>query len=284
MIKKEEIKLLKLMKAYYKKDILFDEEFVYKVVEIIEKSRKLDGFIDDVILLDKSKIGNNAIGSYSPNTKVVQISLPEEKEKNNQFLYNSKLLHLVLHELEHVCQHKLCSDNNTQSFNKDLLNACFSPNNYIEILSKKIKDGNFSIVEMQNIMYEISFYEKYAEIIHKCYGCLPSERQAEINSLSELCSLFKNIRIDNYQDNIIGLQKGYTIRKLMGYEFKDNELVYPTYEFYRDILELYDNLDIDKYFSKFDRLSENMSLDERLFYGFKISEDEYKGELLKLTK
>lgn len=54
MIKKEEIKLLKLMKAYYKKDILFDEEFVYKVVEIIEKSRKLDGFIDDVILLEDS--------------------------------------------------------------------------------------------------------------------------------------------------------------------------------------------------------------------------------------
>lgn len=284
MRKNEDIRLLKLMKSYYKKDQLFDEKFIYKVIEIIEKSRNLDGLISDINLIDKSKIGNDVIGSYSPNTKILQISLPSNEEKNNQFMYNSTLLHLVLHELEHVCQHKLCNDENIKSFNKDLLNTCFSANNYIEILTNRLKEGNFSKEEMLDIMVNINFYEKYANVIRSCYGYLPSERQAEINSLSKLCFLFKDIKMNNHQENIIGLKKGYITRRLMGYEIKDEKIIYPTYELYKNILELYKDADNNRFFSNFDRLSQNMSLDERLFYGFKISEDEYKGEVLKLIK
>lgn len=274
MNKVEYIKLKNMLNKYFKKEMYIDEKFIYDAIEIIVKSRKLDSMINDVNIFSKNEKKDIA-GSYSPIYKNIEIVLPQEKK--DIFTYNSTIMHILLHELEHVVQHKKCNERKNNSLETDLLMMCFKANNYLDNINYRLENDDIKPYEMESIIMQLDFYQKYSRIVNRgCYEFLPSERQAEINSFDNLIQLFKNMKLEKYNDQIKGIEVGYLIRKIMGYKKIDDEILAPTYELYKNILIfLGKEEDIKSYYEKFDYLADGMDLDKRLYYGLKISQDEY---------
>ena len=71
----------------------------------------------------------------------------------------------------------------------------------------------------------------------------------------------------------------------MGYKSDGKNVIAPTYELYRIILDFMNQSENkDKYFEKFDSFSKSMTLDQRLYYGLNISLDEYNNKKLEIGK
>lgn len=279
----EKFKLRKSIEKYFKNEQCFDKKIIYDIVELIIKYRKYNSMINDVNVLDKS-VETGMTGSYSPIEKNINIVLPNNKE--DFFDYNTTVLHVLLHELEHVGQHKKCLENKGNNLETDLLSMCFKANNYLELIQKKLQNNEFKSDEYISIIQQLQFYQMYSEIVNKgCYELLPSERQAEINSFKYLIGLLKNIHNEQNNKKIEMIETNYLIRKIMGYKEDENKIIAPTYELYRIILNFMNQSESEnKYFKIFDSLEKNMSLDQRLYYGLNISSDEYNKQKLEIGK
>lgn len=279
MNKIEYLKIRRILENYFKSGKYIDDKFIYEIIEIVAKSRKFNSMIDNVNIFNQCQ-KEGISGSYSPIEKEINIILPD---KNIElFDYNTTVLHILLHELEHVGQHKKCIESKKDTFETGLLSTCFAANNYNETIKKRLQNNDIEKYEYFSVIEKLKFYEMYSKIIEKCYELLPSERQAEINSFSYMIELLKNIE---NKDKLENIKLNYLIRKLMGYKKQDDKVLSPTYELYRIILDFIKQPELlEKYYERFDSVSENMGLEERLYYGLNISCDEYDKQQTEIAK
>ncbi len=282
MKKIEYIRIKRILENYFKYDKYIDEQFIYEMIEIIVKSRKFNSMINNVNIFNRCQ-EEGISGFYSPIDKEINIVLPD---KNIElFDYNTTILHILLHELEHVGQHKKCIESKNDTLETSLLSTCFKPNNYNEMIKKRLQNNDINKDEYFSVIEKLKFYEMYSKIINECYELLPSERQAEINSFSYMIELLKNIKNVQYEDKIEKIKLNYLVRKVMGYKKQDDKVLSPTYELYRIILDFIKQPQLlKKYYETFDLASRNMSLEERLYYGLNISCDEYDKQQLEIGK
>ena len=282
MKKIEYIRIKRILENYFKYDKYIDEQFIYEMIEIIVKSRKFNSMINNVNIFNRCQ-EEGISGFYSPIDKEINIVLPD---KNIElFDYNTTILHILLHELEHVGQHKKCIESKNDTLETSLLSTCFKPNNYNEMIKKRLQNNDINKDEYFSVIEKLKFYEMYSKIINECYELLPSERQAEINSFSYMIELLKNIKNVQYEDKIEKIKLNYLVRKVMGYKKQDDKVLSPTYELYRIILDFIKQPQLlEKYYETFDSESRNMSLEERLYYGLNISCDEYDKQQLEIGK
>lgn len=283
MNKFEYYKLKNIIKKYFKKENFFDEQIIYDIIELIIKHRKYNSMINTINVSNQSN-EKGKCGYYSPIDKELNIVLPTEE--NDYFDYNATVLHILLHELEHVGQHKKCLERESNDLETDLLNTCFSANNNLEVIQKRLHNNEIEPSEYLAVIEQLKFYQMYSDIVNKgCYELLPSERQAEINSFKYLIELLKNSYDEKYKDKFEMIKVNYLIRNLMGYKSDNKNIIAPTYELYRIILDFMNQSDNqEKYFEKFKSFSKNMTLDQRLYYGLNISLDEYNNKKLEIGK
>lgn len=283
MNKLEYVKIKKSLEKYFKQEKYIDEQFIYDTIELIVKYRKFNSMIDNINVSNKS-IEKGTSSFYSPVEKTINIVLPDKDVE--LFDYNTTILHILLHELEHVDQHKKCLERKNNTLETDLLSTCFKANNYLETIQKRLCDNEIKQDEYFSIIQQMQYYKMYSEIVNKgCYELLPSERQAEINSFRYMIDLLKNIKNDQNKDKIEKIKLNYIIRKMMGYKKEDNSILAPTYELYRIILDFMNQPELlTKYYEIFDSSSKNMSLEQRLYYGLIISSDEYDRQILDISK
>lgn len=283
MNKLEYLRIKSIIEKNFKKEQCFDEKTIYDIIEIIINHRKYKTMISDVNLISENA-ENRIGGAYSPIDKNIKIVLPHDQ--NNYFDYNTTVLHILLHELEHVGQYKKCLESKNSDLEKGLFDTCFKANNYLEQIQKKLHNNEINPNEYLLIIEQMKFYQMYSEIVNKeCYELLPTERQAEINSFKYLIELLKNNYDEKYKDKFEMIKVNYLIRNLMGYKSDGKNVIAPTYELYRIILDFMNQSENkDKYFEKFDSFSKSMKLDQRLYYGLNISLDEYNNKKLEIGK
>lgn len=223
-------------------------------------------------------------GSYSPIEKNINIVLPNDSE--DFFDYNATILHILLHELEHVGQYQKCLERRGNNLEVSLLSMCFKTNIFLVNLKKKLQNKEIKLDEYSAIIQQMQSYNMYNEKINKgCYVLLPSERQDEINSFKYLAELLKNMHSKQNKEKIEMIEMNYLSRKIMGYQADGDKIMAPTYELYRIILDFMNQSESEnKYFEIFNSLEKNMSLDQRLYYGLNISTDEYNKQLFEIGK
>ncbi|MBP3461133.1 MAG: hypothetical protein J6K21_01820 [Bacilli bacterium] len=280
MNKLELLKIRSILERKMKNEQYLDEKSIYDIIEIIIKQRKFKSMIDNINLLNEKSNGN--IGSYSPVDKNLNIVLPSEL--NDYYDYNTTIMHVLLHEFEHVDQHKKCLDKKNKNFEVDLLDTCFKSNNYLENLMKRLNNNNIPKEEYISIIEQLKFYQMYSEIVNKdCYELLPSERQAEINSFKYLIELMKRINDEKYKEKNEIIKVNYLLRNLMGYKINGKDIIAPTYELYRIILDFMNQSELTgRFYDNFKRIEEDMDLEQRLYYGFNISLEEYNNKRLEI--
>lgn len=283
MKKLDYIRLKKSIEKYFKNEQYFDEQFIYDITELIIKSRKYNFLIDNTNILSESKVKGTS-GSYSPIERTLNIVLP--KDENDFFEYNSTVLHILLHELEHVGQHKKCLESKNNNLEIDLLTLCFRANIFLDTVQKRFHNNEIKPEEYKSIIEQMKFYELYSIIVNeKCYELLPSERQAEINSFKYLMDLLKDICNEKNNEKFEGIKTNYLIRNMMGYKTDDKKVVAPTYELYSVILDFMNQSESkSKYFESLDFLSKDMDLNQRLYYGLNISQEEYNDKKSEIGK
>lgn len=283
MVNLEKFKLRGNIEKYFENEQCFDKKIIYDMIELIIKSRKYNSLIDDINISDQSD-EKGISGSYSPVEKNLNIVLPNNK--NDFFDYNTTILHILLHELEHVGQHKKCLESKINNLEIDLLSKCFKANDFLETIQKRLHNNEIKTEEYITIIQQMEFYQMYSEIVNKgCYELLPSERQAEINSFKYLIELLKRVRNEQNNEKIEMISTNYLLRKIMGYKEDNGKIVAPTYELYKIILQFMNQSEHESYYFKtFDSLSKNMTLDQRLYYGLNISTEEYNNQKSEIGK
>ena len=113
------------------------------------------------------------------------------------------------------------------------------------------------------------------------YELKPSERFAEIKSYDEIYYSLGFLTSINHGELVNHISNERMIRKMRGYRIKNKEIIFPTKEYFEkgECGHLYNSIED---IANFNICKEKYSLDERLFYGVGISDDEYKDKMSKI--
>jgi len=166
------------------------------------------------------------------------------------FLYkNLSLLQVILHELEHANQEKIRYTNNT-----------------LEAFLLRISQ----FVLENDLLYEYK----------------PEERFAEIKSFDDIITLFNMLEIKNFNLSSI-LKTDKLQRELRGYHFKNNKINIPLFTYFilgnkESLLNAFDWY-LSDYNKCLEQVSEEYDFNQRLFYGFPISINEYAESTKRLV-
>jgi len=275
MDNKEISKLTKLVRSYIKNNRNVDENFIYDLAEIVIKQRKLGDYVKNIIISNE-QLPTGAIAYYDSFDNDIKIS--NDFGDDNIIDNITKYLHIILHEIEHASQYKTV-DSGKNTLETLLLKQCFLGNifkrKYQNIDVKKLDKD-----ELLKLYAYLDFYTKAEIELSKIYECLPSERQAEIKSFIELINVCNNIKDERLSSVTPNFYKNYYIRKIMGYRNDNGIIKSPT----NTLMTLLDELSGEKndaMHNYIDKVTPTLTLDERLYYGLKISQDEYKSEIVK---
>lgn len=163
-----EIKILKIIKEYATRDKSVDKDFIYRVLEVIIRIRKLNDWINlnNTII----KYDDSSLTFYSPEKKMVQINLlelEEEAQVNLEFFLSDDsfkdvfslyftIIEVLLHECEHAFQNILISSNKQDPLTR-VLRASYSLD----------ADFDFTIEEFLDMSHEMAIEreEKYLKMV-----------------------------------------------------------------------------------------------------------------------
>ena len=295
-----EFYIFKLVYDYSINGKIIDKTFIDRLVEIVVLEKRLYNYIQRVNITDKLIKSSNGIIGAEYNLTSMDISIHsgsiqriiESKSKHYQYYYlfnslerlmfkNLLIVQIILHELEHVYQNKLCDNRHDNSIYFKLINASFllekSLNNW-EIF-KAISTGKIDENDLSALL------SKYKNLYQQYYKVNPSERLAQINSYKTIVNLLTPVRdqVPNlYNHEYLTLLK----EKLNGYPNPWQIGICPTQIFLFGV-ELEDVWkDLDFYNKKVKKLTKTVyskySLEKRLSLGLPISELEYNSLNQKL--
>jgi len=252
--------ILKIIYNSSKKGKTLTFKNIEKLLELLINEKQLEEYISDIHI---QQIGSNKLASYSNYerkitiyTSVVNTMLNdiENTIKTNNtfeiFLYkNLSLLQVILHELEHANQEKILYTNNT-----------------LEAFLLRISQ----FVLENDLLYEYK----------------PEERFAEIKSFDDIITLFNMLEIKNFNLSSI-LKTDKLQRELRGYHFKNNKINIPLFTYFilgnkESLLNAFDWY-LSDYNKCLEQVSEEYDFNQRLFYGFPISINEYAESTKRLV-
>ena len=290
-----EFYIFKLVYDYSINGKIIDKTFIDRLVEIVVLEKRLYNYIQRVNITDKLIKSSNGIIGAEYNLTSMDISIHsgsiqriiESKSKHYQYYYlfnslerlmfkNLLIVQIILHELEHVYQNKLCDNRHDNSIYFKLINASFllekSLNNW-EIF-KAISTGKIDENDLSALL------SKYKNLYQQYYKVNPSERLAQINSYKTIVNLLTPVRdqVPNlYNHEYLTLLK----EKLNGYPNPWQIGICPVQIFLFGV-ELEDVWkDLDFYNKKVKKLTKTVyskySLEKRLSLGLPISELEYNS-------
>ena len=260
---------------------LLDRKAISKIIEIILRDINLNKKINYIISKDNrfdltNLFNSNILGEFDMDSTIYIYYWQmlkcirnnrhltkfdhyyELSNKDMMFKKNILILEAIIHEIEHVKQ--------LQSM-KDVYDHSFITNLYRYEYNYLSPDYNFLGTSFVGCCIDIF---KRELIYHRNYSISFLERMAKINSLEEIYRLLFQLGKD--YSNLYNIQR-YVINDYMIREYSEG-LDGPT-------TRLISNIGITRDFSIQDYYSiiTNMSLDDRIRYGFKITEEEYKKKI-----
>ena len=276
-------KILKLLLSYASLNKLADEEFINKMVDIIVTGRDLKDYYRniDFNLLIESEKDEYTIAIYNHLTNIIQINMesiicwlsnpssnyPDFTEQEINLLKNTYVTQALLHELDHAAQLKQIDNRFNRSFESALLRLALR--------------GTIPFSCDMNTELD---YEKKADLFHEMYRknyiYNPSERFAEINSYNyliyEIFPIYK-MQLRHLCDY---LYNRLLYVKMRGYDLSLKEDMCPTEAFLagtnrKNIWESFHFYNKDKK-ELLDNVSSIYDLEDRIYYGLPISDEEYK--------
>ena len=273
-------KLNKLLTDYCKKEKATDQEFLYSAINIVSKSRKYGKYLKDVEF--STKEDKNAVAEYRYFDKKM-IVYPIENNKNKSITSNNIMnLRIVLHELEHVGQFKLCFEGREESIRKNLLRISFEK----EFILNEIDNINkFKITkdQLKQLENKVKYVEWLIKMYPKMYQYLPCERMAEIDSFKTILKIIDKSSLPEVKKCSSEYERGLANRNLMGYDKRvGGMIVSPVSNMYR-LLEhaSNDKESLEKAKKSLESCSEYFDLENRLYLGLPISSLEYDNEFSK---
>ncbi len=287
-MQKEQIEILELIKYYVMHDKKCNREYIMTLIELLTKYRYLESYID----LSKSKIirlsFKTSYAEYDSSCKAVITYLNNllkmlsktQKRLEDRFIrieIEFKLLLIVLevisHETEHATQAKIMEEGE-DSLKRRILNYSMIPlNTLCPPISEDELKRRGTIAVLKEASIKIDRVKKTAK---KMYTIAPHEFMAEAwateFSLEILSELYKEYgedlsRLWNY-DYFLKLYKNLQHYKTT---------LTPTRD-YLSSLGILDLPDIN-----LDLRGKGMSLDERMYLGLEITEDELKAKTVEYT-
>ena len=287
-LKKE---LYKIVYEYSIEEKIADKVFIERVLDLCINAFNVNEYILDRKIEEYN--GNKYIQTgYNINEKTVYFNLESIKNdglnqvlkskekgiKSNTFLdyfkINSNFLNAIIHEIMHAYQYKKClrNDNDLET---EILKISLERN--LEAIKKEK-------ITMQKNWYYMQLDKQYNTVEPYREAC-PSERMADIKAfeferdISKLVVPSKKLNIVEYNElKLLNIKmNGYqecaptTFVTLINEILKDNVgLPYKTIDMF-EIEEMYRKLSQEH----------NLSLDERIWLGLPITEEEKEKELQK---
>lgn len=260
--------LIKLIYDYSVSGKLADNEFYYKVIEIVVRKQETDEYLKDVYIIKKedykkekykkiiSAFGGayDALAGYEKNEKIIAILkdnlkhqfhylnyLPFDSETDRMLFFNLLITKVLLHELEHVNQEK------------------------IKVINNEIEGQILRLVD-----------KNYGRETRQTYPYNPMERLAEIKAYDEVLKIIEEIKmLSPYL--IRFFKQSYDVSLISGYGYEKCRLIIPTIKYF----ELHGKKVPFEWYSanKYKCLSLTKQsfpfVDDRLKYGLPISFKEY---------
>lgn len=265
-----------ILLSYIEEQKFADEKFINEIAKIIIKKRHLEEYVQKVNLIDNPD--DNLLGYYSYLNKEINICLPSKNMSVVEF--NIKILTTLFHEFEHACQHKLYNEDNN-SLKKQLLYLSLETYKFFEefdIVTKK----KLTQEEMAKYIALYNYYEKINNLYDKLYSYLPSERMATIDSLKDIIEILSNINNTEIKEKLILIKRKQLIEAITGYIMQKNAKS-PLYVVYEELQKLQLNENIE-FLINIKKIINNMTLEERLYYGFTIESSEYEEIIKEIVK
>lgn len=273
----EQIKISRILNNYCKNNRYADEKFINFIVEIILKLRRNKGYVNNLTFGDGMENGNVAFYNYM--SKELSFVLPEQNM--DVIDYNLMVLHFILHECEHITHHKLCN-NNDKSLRGYLLRESMADTLFC-VETERLNFTKLTPEQMLNITVKMEYFEKRRSIYPKIYEFLPAERMAEIDSFERILNILEYCKFDKDKSQSFIYARGLNIIKLLGYSKKDNEIMCPTYSLYYELDKISPNQELlNKIIANLEKCSNNLDLDDRLYYGLPITDKEHEYVLKKI--
>ena len=284
-----ETKLLKLVYDYSINYKYADQNFIYEVISLLG-----DGLSDYIKTIDNKSLNSSSFCFYNIENKTVSIDILKEVEyellrirleglpnsKYEVFLkVNLSVVNAIAHELEHARQYKKCLEGATDLESK-LLESAYEKNLFL------LRNGQPSSED--RLVYFKALAQTEGETIY--YTSSPSERMAKIRGL-EYEKLLGNSLVSDACSSI----GDYTnLRYIRGQKLGYTGECAPTpfFELIKDTIRVSSGLKIkasnyDALEYKYDKMGRNLTLDEKLYYGFPISiseSDEINRRTIDLQK
>lgn len=196
--------LYTLILDYINKNKQIDFYFIRDVIDIFISYKKLQDFYESFVIDNKIK----ELGRHNAYEKIIKLNFKKiyQKAKENSNLFNEddyriychiEILKTLLHELEHVDQEKKKKENKTledriliESYKRRDKTLIFS-----DQLANDLIDLNFKT--LSSLFIEVL---KYKHLYDKYYNLDPSERLANIISISMCADICELLEKENIYD------------------------------------------------------------------------------------
>ena len=277
-----------LIDEYIYEDKTIDENFIYNILDMLLSSRNLTDLSseNEVFEINNPFLGSsnpmeysypNGINVYLVDTyKVVMENIRNLIEMQNEFkldlsnedldlsyryYYYIKVITMLMHEVEHVYQNSVYKNINT------LENTLITLD--LKLVRQYIESSNN--IKEKLILFRSNPYIKYIQ---------PIERFANIKSQNNYMDIIENL---NASDEVLVALMDYfyaTKKSFYIYSYLITESHNPMGEYikYMKNIKEYsiDDLSGEEIDILIDKSSKDLSLKERLFYGYKVTDDELR--------
>lgn len=274
--------LLRIVYDYSKKGKILDPNAIESIVDIVVRNRDLNDYVKRINFKKANPLNKDnelMFMGYNFQNKQINVycdSLNKFILLNNSLLYNGiyklnfSLLQFILHELEHSNQHKVMDyNNNTLSKLLKITSGGLFNNLDINVVKDKLLSEGFTMKQI------ITYYEHQKKQYDEYYDLCLAERLADINSNKDLIKILESEKSKLF-DVYIYFYYNWLSNYLRGYKYEMGVLTSPTISYVKKVSP-----------SRLDKLKEvdvGSELENRLYYGYPVSELEFEEEKIILKR
>ncbi len=273
-IRKEEMELAltKFIYDSYKRKSPIDENFVAKIVEIVASARELNDYIKDIAF---GSFSSAKVAVYKNQTLTIYLNTMLEyinrkisdnlQERDKTFLSYLILVRAIAHEVEHAMQQKY-KDLNNSDIKSVLLRACDTYSDKYDQMESSSQKSSIILLTPILDYFKKRKAEFYNETYLKNWNYSPKEKMAELKGL------FTALKVGDTFEK----ERLYDFSNIKGIiEHEINTMVFYGYDKVSSPADYYlKQLKLHKARLEVARLSENLSLEERLELGLQITPEE----------
>lgn len=273
--------LKKLVYDYSIKGKYADKKFVEQIIILFVNEKKLEDYVKNY-KFEKNPT-KDCLSGYNFSDKTIFVNIKKEINHSLSRIKNEKLnntnferilkvnihvVNAVIHELTHAYQYKKCLTGNSD-LEKRLLELALERNLYVIRLNGKVDTVSDNMCNYLSMLDDVRNDECY-------YTSLPSERMANLAALKMEKDLVKGLsnssNILNYYDlrYLKGQQLGYGEVAPTTFVMTINNILKKEFNLKYESVNFEENEKLCRELSK----KYNCSLDDKLYYGFPITEEE----------